>query len=372
MLRADPSLQRAPPTAPTRRELLAVALGSLAALLVLYAVVTERSGLFKDDTRLYALLAEDPTQLTRLPYTFRVLTPLLVYLLPFELEVGFTLVTLVTLWLTGGVLYLFLRRLPLSRGSALGGLALFLAGGGTTRALTTPLYVDGLTYLTEMLAFYAVLTRREALFGATLLVGVLNRETVLLLAPLFLLQQRAAGRLGRRDLPRIGLVLGLPVLALALVVVVKLALGGAFQQGLEPLRPLPRTFYQNVPSFQDLADIYTLFGAGWLLALAALRGAPPTLRYGLVYGALVVLQLSVSRGDESRNLSHLLPVVVPLAAVELERHRGPARWALAASCLASVVNFRWAILPLAAVRYGLVTVGTALAGVILLAGRRRR
>jgi hypothetical protein len=373
VLKPATNIQTALPTAPTGRELFAVGLGALATLLVMYAIVTERTGLLKDDPRIYTLMAEDPTLLARLPYAFRVLTPLLVYLLPFDPEVGFTLITLAGLWLTGCVLYLFLRRLPLSVGAAVGGLALFLTGGGTTRALTTPLYVDALTYLTEMLAFYAVLTRREALFGVTLLFGVLNKETLLLLAPVYLLQQRAEGRLKRGDLSRVALVLGPAVLALALAVVVKLALGGVFQQGLDALRPMPRTFYQNIPSFQDLADIYTIFGAGWLLALATLRGGqvPAILRYGLAYAALLILQLSVARGDEGRVLSHLLPVVVPLAAVQFELHHGPARWALVAGCLASVVNSRWVILPWAAVRYGLVTVGTALAAGVLLTDRFR-
>ena len=362
---------RPPTRAASVRELTLVAGLSLLALLLSYAFLTERAGLFKDDTRHYALMAEDPAYLARLPYAFRVLVPLLVHLLPFGVEAGFTLVTLASLWLSALVLYAFLRRLGLSGQASVGGLLLFLFSGATIRLLTTPLYIDAPLYLTELLAFYALLTRREALFGATLLVGVLNRETALLLAPVYLLEQRAAGRLGRQDLPRVALVLGLPFLALALLVVGKLALAGAFQQGFGALRPLPRTFYQNVPSFQDLSDIYTLFGAGWLLAAAGLRGAPPILRHGLAFGLLIVAQLSVSRGDESRNLSHLLPLVIPLAAVQLERQAPPIRWALVAACLASVVNFRWTILPWAPLRYGLVAAGTLLA-LALQVGRLAR
>ena len=352
-------------------DLLIVAVCALLVLLALYAFGTERAGLFKDDTRHYGLMADDPTYLARLPYTFRVLTPTLVHLLPFDTATGFAVVTVVGLWLCAAVLYAFLRALEIGPWVSAGGVTLFLFSGATTRALTTPIYVDPLTYLTELAGFYFLLTRRERLFAGTLLLGVLNRETALLLAPVYLLQLRAERRLGRADLPRVLLVLGLPLVALAAVVVVKLMVGGALETGLGGLAARPRTFVQNVPSLQDLADIYTVFGAAWLLALLHLRGAPPILRRGLVFGLLVVLQLTVSRGDESRNLSHLLPLVMPLATLELRRFaQAPlAGSALLIACLASTVNFRWVLLPAPVVRYALVTGGT-LAALGLVAWRR--
>lgn len=348
-----------------------VAVLSLVILLATYAFVTERTGLFKDDTRHYGLMAEDPTYLARLPYTFRVLTPTLVYLLPVDTATGFAVVTLTGLWLSAIVLYLFLRALDLHPWVGVAGVALFLGSGATTRALTTPTYVDALTYLTELAGFYFLQTRRERLFAASLVLGVLNRETVLLLVPVYLLQLRAEGRLERPDLPRAATVLGLPIAALALVIALKLTLGGVAQTGLGVLAARPRTFVQNVPSLQDLADVYTVFGATWLLALLHLRRAPPILRRGLVYGLLVVLQLAVSRGDESRNLSHLLPLVIPLAALELRCFAAApaAGAALALGCLASMVNFRWVVVPVAAVRYALVLAGS-LAAFALAAWRR--
>jgi hypothetical protein len=352
-------------------ELTAVAALSLVVLLVLYAFATERAGLFKDDTRHYALMAEDPAYLPRLPYTFRVLTPGLVHLLPFDTATGFAIVTVAALWASAVLLYAFLVRLNLGRWPAAGGVVLFLGSGLTIRLLTTPTYVDGLTYLAELAGFYFLLSRRELLFAATLLVGVLNRETILLLAPVYLLQLRSEGRLGRRDLPRVALVLGLPMLLLVAVAAARLIAGGALQFGLGVLETKPRTFEQNVPSLQDLADIYSVFGAAWLLGLANLRQAPPILQRGFVFGLLVVLQLAVSRGDESRNLSHLLPLVIPLAAFELRRFAGApaAGVALVLACLASTVNFRWTLLPPAALRYGLVAGGTV--GALALAAWRR-
>jgi hypothetical protein len=338
-------------------------------LIALYSFATERAGIFKDDTRQYAMMAEDPAYLARLPYSFRVLTPLLAGSIAGDLLTGFTIVTVAGLWGAAVVLYLLLRALELGRWVSLAGVGLFLGSGATTRALTTPLYVDALTYLAEVAAFFFLLLRREVLFAVTLAVGVLNRETMLLLLPLYLLQLRSEGRLHRANLPRAALVVGLPFIALGLVIVAKLLAAGAVPDGLGVLEPRARTFRQTVPTWQELADIYSVFGAAWLLAALNLRRASPFLRRGLLYGGLVILQLSVSRGDEGRNLSHLLPLVIPLAVLEFQGLSAVRGVTLLLACLASMLNFRWVIVPLSIVRYILVAVGSLVA--LSLAGCRR-
>ena len=50
----------------------------------------------------------------------------------------------------------------------------------------------------------------------------------------------------------------------------KISLAGGAGVALAALETKPRTFVQNVPSFQDLTDIYAVFGAAWLLAPFAL------------------------------------------------------------------------------------------------------
>ena len=65
-----------------------------------------------------------------------------------------------------------------------------------------------------------------------------------------------------------------------------------------------------------------MLGVLWLLALPHLPGPTAFQRRALVYAALVILQLTVSRGDEGRNLSHLFPVVIPLAMLDVQRVLG--------------------------------------------------
>ena len=137
------------------------------------------------------------------------------------------------------------------------------------------------------------------------------------------------------------------------------------------LAPFSRTFRQDLPALTDLFDLFSTFGVLWLLGLRRLPGPTSFQRRALVYGALVVLQLTVSRGDEGRNLSHLFPVLVPLAMLEVERALaigGRAGTILATTlvvaCTMSLVHARWTFVEPALLRYGLVAVGTVTALIV--------
>src|SRR4051794_3737923 len=172
--------------APSWPELAAVTLGAGLLILLLYAFGTTRVGLQKDDAGQYYQMAESASYLTRLPYTFRVLTPGLASLWPGDPVPGFTLVTLLALPLAATALYAYQRTIGLGRPAALAGAFLFAVSGGPIRMLTTPDYVDAATYLTEAAAFWLLASGRFWPFLAVVTIGVLNRETALLLVALYL------------------------------------------------------------------------------------------------------------------------------------------------------------------------------------------
>jgi hypothetical protein len=337
--------------------------------LLLFAFGTTRVGLQKDDAGQYYRMAESPGYLARLPYTFRVLTPALAGLWPGDPVAGFTLVTLLALPLAATALYAYQRALGLERPAALAGAVLFALSGGAIRMLTTPVYVDGLTYLTVAAAFWLLARRQVWPFVAVVTVGVLNRETALLLVLLYLVVEPPRRATWRRA----AVALVLPSVVFGVVVVRKLAVGGVLDGSvaLATLAPFARTFRQDLPTLPELFDVYSTFGVLWLLAARHLPGPASFQRRALVYAALVVLQLTVSRGDEGRNLSHLFPVLIPLAMLDVQRaatvggRRGLLLTiVLAAACALSMVHARWTILEPALLRYGLVLLGTVVALVI--------
>lgn len=357
---------------PHLRELAAVWLLVGVVTLGLYAFATTRVGLQKDDAGQYYQMAESPTFLARLPYTFRVLSPGLAGLWPGDPVAGFTLLTLLALPLAGTALYAYQRAITLSRPAALAGALLFTVSGGAIRMLTTPVYVDAVTYLTEAAAFWLLARRQFWPFLVVVTVGVLNRETALLLVAVYVVVEPPT----RATWKRAALAILLPSAVIGVVVVSKLAAGGVLS-GATPvstLAPFARTFQQTLPTLSELFDVYSMLGVLWLLALRHLPGPTSFQRRALVYAALVVLQLTVSRGDEGRNLSHLFPVLIPLAMLDVERalrtggQNGQSNrlgqllaGLLVLGCGLSMVHARWTMLEPAALRYGLVAVGTVLA-----------
>ncbi|MCC7371254.1 MAG: hypothetical protein IT306_22750 [Chloroflexi bacterium] len=358
------------------RELAAVWLAALALTLGLYTFGTTHVGLQKDDAGQYYQMAESPSYLARLPYSFRVFSPGVAGLWPGDPVAGFTALTLLALPLVSACLYAYQRTIELSRPAALAGALLFAVSGGAIRMLTTPVYVDAVTYLTEAAAFWLLARRQFWPFLAVVTVGVLNRETSLLLVAVYLAVEPPS----RGTLARAALAVALPGLLFCAVVLAKLAAGGVLS-GATPvtvLAPFARTFQQTLPTLPELFDVYSTLGVLWLLGVRRLPGPTGFQRRALVYGALVVLQLTVSRGDEGRNLSHLFPLLIPLAMLDVERlwqsggQDGRLGRLLAAvlivACALSMIHARWTILESATVRYGLVAVGTGVALVIAWGG----
>lgn len=356
------------------RELL-VAVAVVAALILgLYLFGTERVGLTKDDAGQYARMAEDPSFLARLPYTFRILTPRLAGLWPGGGVAGFTAVTLVGLIAAGLCLYAYCRAVGLGVPAALAGAALFAVSGGVVRLLTTPVYVDGLTYFLTVAALLYLALDRVYPFLAVVCLGVLNRETALLLVPLYL----AVAWPVREAWRRAALVVLVPTVLFIWAVIAQLGVGGALNDAasLGALRPAPSAMRQIVPSLSDLFDLFSTFGVLWLLAAGNLPGPSRFLRRASLFAVLVIAQLVVARGDEGRVLSHLFPVVISLAMLEVQRAAalGGAAGAVLGTMLvvgaaASMVNARWVVMEPAALRYALVALGT---GTALFAAWRLR
>ncbi len=363
------------------RELAAVGLLLGTIVLLLYHFGTTRIGLRTDDAGQYSRMAESPEYVARLPYTFRVLTPLLARAWPGDPLAGFTAITLISVPLAGVALYAYQRVLQLSRGAALAGAVLFAVSGGVVRLLTTPVYVDAASYLAEAAAFLFLAIGRFRPFLAAVVLGVLNRETSLLLVPLYFIATPRA----ERTLVRSVLAVALPLAAFAAVVLIKLEVGGVLggTVPLTSLAPFARTFRQDLPPLYGLFDLFSTFGVLWLLAAKNLPGPASFQRRALIFGALVLAQLALARGDEGRILSHLFPLVIPLAMLEVQRQlESKLRYRvllvalLTLACAASMVHARWTILEPAALRYGIVAVATvtalALAGLAARTTRDRR
>jgi hypothetical protein len=136
------------------------------------------------DHHAYIAMAQGET--VNAPYAYRVLTPGLAHILPFDLTISFRLITIVALWATGIAVYALARAWEYTPGWALVGCGLFYTLYWSVGfALYDFWLCDPLTFLCVTLAIRAAKLQKRVQFAALMAVGVLNKEAVLAVVPLW-------------------------------------------------------------------------------------------------------------------------------------------------------------------------------------------
>jgi len=144
-----------------------------------------------------ALVPIENKYLPYAPFSYRVLTPLLASLLPIDKHFAFLAITLIAFILTSFVFYLYLRQREYSHTLGLLGVGLFLTLYPAAGFVVLDNYLpEPLTFLAILLAFFAIEQRKDWLFLTIVSIGVLNKETVLFLLPVYyVFTIRRGGRL---------------------------------------------------------------------------------------------------------------------------------------------------------------------------------
>lgn len=120
------------------------------------------------------------------PFCYRVLVPFLVYILPFDIDMSFIVLSFVSLYLTGIVLY-YTLRIKFNRILSTYGLLAFITLDIIDISFDHYYLVDSVAYFFIILCFYAILKENKRLYLISLIFGVLTKETVLITIPVFLL-----------------------------------------------------------------------------------------------------------------------------------------------------------------------------------------
>jgi hypothetical protein len=326
-------------TWPANRLGAAIGVAATLALILLDACVRDAPTPQGDD-RIYALMAEDPTAPHTFVFAYRIAVPWLVHVLPFDHGFSFSVIAWLASGAAGAVLFLLLERFEIARRVSVP-LAFVLA-------LSPPLLVaslrqgynpDPVTVLVMVAGALFIVDRRPVALALTLLVGALNRESALFLAPL------AYAVWAQRPLDRAALLRVLAVAAPAFAVFCALRfaiptvgkeqvpgygaslIGGRF----EVLGDGLRAFFDV-----ELRRLAITFGPLWLLAPPALRDFSFA-RRGLVLVPLVVLAMSFAL-DWGRVAFVAAPVVYAAAAWTLH-HRPRLLAPTLAACAVLVFGY---------------------------------
>ncbi len=150
---------------------------------------------YESDNEFYYMMAENIScifdRIIISPFCYRVFQPFIIYILPFDIKLSFTVIGFISYYLLGIVLY-YTLRIHFDKIYSLLGMLLFII---FIECSINFLYVefsavynvDGLTYLFFICCFYAILKRKNILYAIFLVLGVLTKESILFTIPVFFL-----------------------------------------------------------------------------------------------------------------------------------------------------------------------------------------
>lgn len=282
------------------------------------------------------MATENPLDFHIAPFCWRILVPALAKALPFDLEWSFFLISFAGVWMTGVAVYSLALQLfpspPYGFVAMLIWVSLGWAGKLVLRNLWLP---DSLGFFFVALAVYAVLARRDALFVVSVALGVLAKESVFFVVPLYY-TLRTDRWIDLRLLKRCAL-LALPAALLLVLVRVFIPALNADPVYLSTLPETVRIVQEGSSSYDYLElfrsvglerlrntsawDLYTYsvgtFGVILLLPLFALRRAGVLFLRFLPFLLLVYTQLLFAVNTE-RLLVLAFPAVLLMALAGIE------------------------------------------------------
>jgi hypothetical protein len=276
---------------------------------------------------------EQQALLSRLPpFCWRVLTPWLASLVPSEDTVAsFKLVAGLGTWLSLILLCLFLRSCGLPPRSTIAGLVLYaLCYHGVEFGFRNPVYPDYMTQAFLVGGLLLVARGRHWTLLPWLALGMLQKESLLCLAPVALIDHGRRHGWWRASLFVYGLALvALPLATLTLVrwLIPPVA---EFEQAGSLWLLFTRMIRE--PTFWPRFAIWTVVGLGMALPLVLLQAGAcwRYLRPRPQWLALIAIGfVFLWAGDKARLYLYMLPVVVLLAAWTMQpaaEGRSPVGW----------------------------------------------
>jgi len=135
----------------------------------------------------YIMMAkENPVDFHIAPFCWRIFVPVMAKYLPFNLQLNFILISFFGVWMTGVIIYYMVRAYTSSFEYALISMLMFYSMGWAGKFVLYDFWLpDSLSFLFISLGFYSIITKKDFLFLVTLSIGVLVKESLIFLAPLY-------------------------------------------------------------------------------------------------------------------------------------------------------------------------------------------
>lgn len=266
------------------------------------------------DAANYKLMAEFPfSPQVSAPFCYRILTPFIAYCLPLDTFASFFCLNMVFFSLTAVIFYFFLKKLHFNRTYSFLGELLFVVGSITNIYLIhNYIMVDHLNQLLFLIGCYILLNNskkskdKDISLLLILILGILNKETILLLIPIYfaVIDDKLVNRFYRT------LLISCP--AILIYFCLRLLPCTETYEGIWLLFHL-----ENLPS--TLYNIFLAFGPFWILAFFNFQNKNTFLRRSYWVIPVFIAQI-IFASNIYRLIFLAFPIIIPLGLIELKRY----------------------------------------------------
>ncbi len=132
---------------------------------------------------IYYNMAKAPFHFFHFPYGARILTPLLVYCLPGNIDTGFRIVAFIAYCGSGVLLWILLRLFSVNRYAIAALLPAFFLAPTSRFIVANAWYVDPLSFSFLTVTFFSFLIVNRGMTMAALMLGAMNRPESLMILP---------------------------------------------------------------------------------------------------------------------------------------------------------------------------------------------
>lgn len=258
------------------------------------------------DSFFYFKMSYTPFESTNAPYMYRILTPLMVFILPLKHIFSFTLINLTAITSTSILFYYYLKKLNFKPLYSFIGVLFFILGPNILYSMYNIALVDPLSFLFFLMAFYAILCKNDKLYFIAIILGILNKETILFTIPLYFIYKLETERL----------INALKSTFIILVPVLILFIGIRYYFGFTDylsLTTIKEIILYQINSNNILVNPYLTFGVLWIIGLYNIKNIDNEfLKNSLYVLPFIFLQIFIAT-DTLRSLFLAFPIIIPLS-----------------------------------------------------------
>jgi len=248
------------------------------------------------DCKNYFLMSEGRYDEVAPGFRNRVLTPFLAGLLPFSPTINFFIFNFPVMVLASYLFYFFLRRLKYSMHLSLIGSFILI---GSHTIISIGWTVDALFFFFLILGFFAILIKNDLLYFFSLLLGVLNKEIILLLIPLYLIMNK--------DIWKTFYLSIVPVLIEAKLYFRPELMAHRSESAQRAFQAFFEYFFPH-----KINSVFVAFNLFWIMALLGFKNAPKFVKKSCLLLPIFFLMVPASLTPD-RVVFMAFPIIIPLA-----------------------------------------------------------